>query len=88
MMAIGDLATLIYFPVGGSAGFRSVGHLSGLEPGQPGQMTTFYLDTETQEQPTLNDSIVPFSDALKAAKEFLVPDAPLPPLNGLNFERY
>jgi hypothetical protein len=42
-------------------------------------MTTFYLDTKTQEQPTLNDSIVPFSDALKAAKEFLVSDAPLPP---------
>ena len=35
-------------------------------------MYIFYLDSEIQEQPILNDSVVPFSEALKAAKEFLV----------------
>ena len=64
-----DLASLNYFPEGDSAGFRSVGKVSGLKPGG---MSIFYLDNPNQEQPVLNDSIVPFSDALKAAKDFLV----------------
>ena len=65
----GDLASINYFPGDGSAGFRSVGHVGGLEPGE---MSIFYLDSEKQELPMLNDSIVPFSDALKAALEFFV----------------
>lgn len=46
-----------------------MGHIEGLEVGK---MYIFYLDSEIQEQPILNDSVVPFSEALKAAKEFLV----------------
>lgn len=71
MLVMGDVASLNYFPGGGGAGFRSVGHVSGLEAGG---MSTFYLDSEEQEQPTLNDSVVPFSDALRAAQEFLASD--------------
>jgi hypothetical protein len=35
----------------------------------------FHLDSEKLEQPMLNDSVVPISDALKAATEFLVSEA-------------
>ena len=64
----GDLASLNYFPGGNSAGFRSVGEVKGLNPEE---MSTVYLDSPNQEQEVLNSSIVPFSDALKTAKEFL-----------------
>jgi len=64
----GNLASVNYFPEEDSAGFRSVGNVDGLTPGE---MSIFYLDSENQEQEVLNDSIVPFKDAVKAAKEFL-----------------
>ena len=64
----GDQSSLIYFPKEGHPGFRSVGHPEGLKSGDS---TTFYLDSIHQEQPMTNDSIVPFSGALKVAKEFL-----------------
>ena len=64
----GDLASLNYFPGGDSAGFTSVGEVKGLNPDE---MSIFYLDNPNQEQEVLNSSIVPFSDALKTAKEFL-----------------
>ena len=43
----GELASINYLPEGDSAGFRSVGHVGGL---QPGEMYTFYLENEKQEQ--------------------------------------
>ena len=55
----GDLASLNYFPGG---------EVDGLNPEE---MSIFYLDNPNQEQEVLNSSIVPFSDALKTAKELL-----------------
>jgi hypothetical protein len=63
----GDLASLHYFPEEGHPGFRSVGTVQGLEPGGT---TAFFMNNVKEEQPILNDSIVPLSTALKAAKEF------------------
>lgn len=68
MLVKGDEASLTYFPKEGHPGFRSVGHLKGLKSGES---TTFFLDSIHQEQPMINDSILPFSAALQVAKEFL-----------------
>jgi hypothetical protein len=68
LLVNGSLATLVYFPEEFHPGFRSVGCLQELTPGE---MTTFYLDNPRQEQPMLNESVIHFSDALRAAKEFL-----------------
>ncbi len=62
-----ELASLHYFPEERHPGFRSVGTLEGLKPGGT---TTFFLNSVSEEQPMLNDSIVPFSAALSAAREF------------------
>ena len=63
----GDLASLHYFPKERHAGYRSVGHIQGLVPGA---MTTFFMNSVSEPQPMINDSVVPFSVALKAGKEF------------------
>lgn len=61
-----DLAYVHYFPGDRHAGFRSVGNVANLE----GEMTIFRLDTINQEQPILNDAIIPFSSALAVARDF------------------
>lgn len=71
----GELASLHYFPKDRHPGFRSVGKVEGLEPGGT---TTFFMNNVNEPEQILNDSIVPFSTALKAAKEFSA-SADLPP---------
>ncbi len=68
LLVRGNFASINYFPQEDSAGFRSTGNVDGLAPGE---MSIFYLDSENQEQEILNDSIVSFADAVRAAKEFL-----------------
>ena len=64
----GDLASLTYFPDGGHPGYKSMGGVDGLELGE---FSAFSVNTPRERHLVLNDSIVPFSTALKAAKEFL-----------------
>ncbi len=63
----GDLASLSYMRADRDAGFQSVGHLVGLE----GNSTSFTISANGEELVAQNDSVVPFSIALKAAGEFL-----------------
>lgn len=69
LLVNGDLATLNYFPRERHPGFRSVGALQNLEPDGT---STFFMNDVNEAQPISNDSIVSFSSALRAAKEFLV----------------
>lgn len=64
----GDLASCHYFPSDRHPGYRSVGHVPGLDPGG---ITTFFMNSINEPQPMLNDSIVPCAAALEAAKQFL-----------------
>jgi hypothetical protein len=63
----GELASLHYFPKECHPGFRSVGTMEGLSPGAT---ATFFMNSLREEVQVLNDSIVPFSLALRAACEF------------------
>ena len=67
MLVKGELATLTYFPQESHPGFTSIGKMEGLDPDE---MTIFYLDTPEQEQEIMNSSVVAFSSAVEAAKEF------------------
>jgi hypothetical protein len=71
-----DLATLLYFPTDGHPGFRSVGNVPDLEAGETTVFSTSNYPPDDVE--ILNDAIVTFSTALKAAKEFSA-SAGLPP---------
>jgi hypothetical protein len=69
IMVKGDLAYLDYFPSEGHPGFASVGgslHLS------PGEHSTFFPDHTNETLQIMNEAIVPFPDALKAAQEFAI----------------
>ncbi|SRR6266481_2799702 len=68
IMVNGQLATMHYFTKERHPGFRSIGKVEGLERGG---MSTFFTQTPHQKQPVLNDAVVPFSVALRAACEFL-----------------
>ena len=69
IFAKADLASLHFFPTARHPGFRSAGgEALGLEPGG---FTIFYMNNVAEEEEVLNDSVVPFSVALVAAKEFL-----------------
>jgi hypothetical protein len=65
----GNLAVIYYIPEDGQAGYVSLGGKMNLDPKE---WTTFSIDNldpgETID--VLNASIVPFSEALEAAKEF------------------
>jgi hypothetical protein len=64
----GDLAAIYYIPRDdGRAGYVSVGGKMNLNPKE---MTTFAIGDAGETIDVLNDSIVPFSEALEAAKEF------------------
>lgn len=67
LLVNGDLAYLHYFPGEDHPGFASVGDLENLDP--EGQ-TTFLLETFSDSLQILNEHVVLFSDALKAAQEF------------------
>jgi hypothetical protein len=72
IMVNGDLAHVHYFPNEGPPGFASVGGSLGLSP--DGE-TVFCHDNTEEICPMMNYSVVPFSDALKAAQEFAVSNA-------------
>ena len=64
----GDLAAIYYYRGDDRAGYVSLGGKMNLDPKE---LTTFSIhgsDPDTID--VLNDSIVPFSEALEAAKEF------------------
>src|SRR5947209_1232204 len=64
----GDLAYLYYIPEETDPGFCSSGNLLGLKPEEP---TSFLMSRRGQDIDVLNESVVPISLALEAAKEFI-----------------
>jgi hypothetical protein len=70
-----QLANLHYFPDEEHPGFASVGDMRSLPADD---FTLFYMRSPKEEEHISNDLIVPFADALVAAKEFLV-STELPP---------
>src|SRR5258708_24352385 len=62
-----DLAYLHYVPKENEAGFRSVGKMASV---LPGKMTTFFINKDGDQITVLNDAVLPFSAALRAAKPF------------------
>jgi Immunity protein Imm1 len=69
VLVSGDLASLHYFPREGHPGLSSVGKVQGLKSDGS---TKFFINDGTEELEVSNDSIVPFSLALKAAHEFAI----------------
>ena len=64
-----DLATLNYLPKECDAGFRSVGGTAL----KPGETTAFSITrNRADDVAVLNDAVVPFSAALRAAEEFFL----------------
>ena len=72
IMVKGDLAYLDYFPSDGHPGLASVGRSLNLSPGG---YTTFFPDDTNERLEIMNEAVVPFSDALKAAQEFAISKA-------------
>jgi hypothetical protein len=66
LLVKGDLAYIRYIPKEYDAGFTSVGTVSEL----PGYTTTFHLTNTGDCGYASNEAVVPFSTALRAAKEF------------------
>jgi hypothetical protein len=62
----GDLSSLHFFTAEREPGFESDGGENRLPPGG---LTTFYMGTR-QEQPIMNEAVLPFRLAVEAAKEF------------------
>jgi hypothetical protein len=65
----GDLAYVHYFPREGHPGFASVGNAD-----PRSSETSIFFIRPTEKIWVLNSTLVPFSDALKAAHEFAVSD--------------
>jgi len=64
----GNLAALYYIPEDGQAGYVSLGGKTNLDPKE---WTTFSIHrSDSDSIDVSNESIVPFSEALKVAKEF------------------
>jgi Immunity protein Imm1 len=70
-----ELANLHYFPDDKHPGYASIGNTPSLSAHGN---TVFCMNSPKEEEEVPNDAIVPFSDALAAAKEFLVSTA-MPP---------
>jgi Immunity protein Imm1 len=70
-----ELANLNYLPDDGDhPGFHSIGTIPSLPAHE---YTTFYMNSPNEPEEVPNDAIVPFADAMAAAKEFLLsPDLP------------
>jgi hypothetical protein len=69
IMVNGDLAYIHYCPKKRHPGYASVGGALGLSPEGD---TEFFHDNTKEAFQIMNDSVVPFSDALKAAQEFAI----------------
>jgi hypothetical protein len=69
IMVKGDVAYLGYFPNEDHPGFNSVGESLNLSRGG---YTTFFPDDTNETLQIMNEAVVPFSDALRAAQEFAV----------------
>jgi hypothetical protein len=71
-----QLANLNYFPdEKGHPGYATIGNI----PSLPADgYTLFFMNSPNEEEHVPNDAIVPFADALAAAKEFLT-STDLPP---------
>lgn len=69
IMVNGDLAHVHYFPKERHPGYASVGGALGLSPEED---TEFFHDNTQETIQIMNDSMVSFSDALKAAQEFAI----------------
>jgi hypothetical protein len=67
IMVIGELAYVHYFPARRNPGFASIGAVPGLKPGEE---TEFFPDDTDEPLEIMNEAVVRFSDALKAAQEF------------------
>jgi hypothetical protein len=61
------LASLTYFPGGDHPGFTSRGEVEGIDPEG---FSTFFINTPTEKHEVSNDSLVPMSAAVQAAKQF------------------
>jgi len=72
IMVSGDLAYVHYFPKEGHPGFASVGNLPGLRPGED---SVFFMHNSDEPIGVMNEAVVPFRDALKAAQEFAISSA-------------
>lgn len=70
----GDLASLHYFPRDRHPGFRSISGVDGLDVNGS---TVFFMNSLDQEEPVLNDGVVPLATGMKAAREFFAsPELP------------
>jgi hypothetical protein len=67
ILANKDLACVHFYPEEFDPGFQSVGPVPGLDPDQK---TAFFVNTPTEILSMSNRSVVPFSLALEAAREF------------------
>ena len=66
IMVNGDFACVNYLPDGDTAGYVSVGHLTGLEA----RDTSFTISMSGEQMEVEERSVVRFSDAVAAAQEF------------------
>jgi hypothetical protein len=73
ILVMKDRASLHFFPKGRHPGFTSIGHLKDLAP--EGRRL-FFMDGDRQEMN--NDTVIPFENAVKAAKEFFSSRGQLP----------
>jgi hypothetical protein len=62
----GDFANVHYFPRDRDPGFASVAKVPGPRPNE----TSIFFVTPTEKIWLLNSTLIPFSDALRAAQEF------------------
>jgi hypothetical protein len=69
IMVNGDLAYVHYFPEAHHPGFASVGTVPSLKSGRD---TDFFLSNSNEPLGIMNEAVVCFSDALKAAQEFAI----------------
>jgi hypothetical protein len=69
ILVSGDLAYAHFFPKEGHPGYRSVGTLQNLRPGED---TVFFLYNSREPVEIMNEAIIPFSDALRGAQEFAI----------------
>jgi hypothetical protein len=68
----GSLSYLEYFPSEGHPGFTSVGTSLDLSPGGH---AAFFPDDTNETLQIMNEAVVPFSDAVRAAQEFAISKA-------------
>jgi|SRR5215472_9672814 len=65
----GELAYVHFFPREGHPGLASVGTLPSLRPGED---MVFFLYNSREPIEVMNESVIPFSSAMEAAREFAI----------------